>query len=184
MRYRLRHVTRYRYDEPVDLAAHLLHLTPRTLPQQTVLAASLTALPEPARAVTRADHFGNTAGWLFLDAPHDRFAVTLQAEVAVAFPPPPPAAQTLPWEQVAAAGDDRARRRSSPSPARWCRPSRRRAATRRRVFRPGGRCWRGCSISRRASAATSRSGRGRPRSRRRWRACWRSAPASARTSRI
>ncbi len=104
MRYRLRHVTRYRYAEPVDLAAHLLHLTPRVLPQQAVLAATLTATPEPARTVTRPDHFGNTAGWLFLDAPHDRFAVTLAAEVAVAFPAPPLAARTLRWEQVAADG--------------------------------------------------------------------------------
>ncbi len=106
MRYRLHHVTRYRYADPVDLAGHLLHLTPRTLAHQTVLTAQLTALPEPSRAVARLDHFGNTAGWLFLDQPHDRFEVTLCAEVAVAFPPPPPAGQTAPWEQVAAAAMD------------------------------------------------------------------------------
>ena len=103
MRYRLRHATLYRYAEPVDLAGHLLHLTPRDLPHQTVLSARLDALPPPSRAVTRPDHFGNTAGWMFLDAPHERFEVTLTAEVAVAFPAPPPAARTLPWEQVAAA---------------------------------------------------------------------------------
>ena len=103
MRYRLRHITRYRYARPVDLASHLLHLLPRVLPQQTVLAAAITATPGPARMVTRQDHFGNAVGWLFLDQPHARFEVTLDAEVMVVFPPPPPAAATPAWEDVAAA---------------------------------------------------------------------------------
>ena len=103
MRYRLRHRTKYRYAEPVDLASHLLHLTPRALPHQQVIAARIVAEPEPARTVARTDHFGNAVTWMFLDQPHPRFAVTLQAEVSVAFPAPPPAAQTLPWEAVAAA---------------------------------------------------------------------------------
>ena len=103
MRYRLRHATLYRYAEPVDLAAHLLHLTPRALPQQAVLAARIVADPAPARLVTRQDHFGNTVGWLFLDATHRRFELVLEAEVAVAFPPPPEVSATLAWERVAAA---------------------------------------------------------------------------------
>jgi transglutaminase-like putative cysteine protease len=103
VRYRLRHATLYRYAEPVDLAGHLLHLTPRALPQQAVLAARIHADPPPARTVTRQDHFGNAVGWLFLDARHRRFEVVLEAEVAVAFPPPPAAAATPAWERVAAA---------------------------------------------------------------------------------
>jgi len=103
MRYRLRHATQYRYAEPVDLASHLLHLTPRVLPYQSVLSARLRAVPEPARSVARTDHFGNDVTWMFLDLPHPRFAVTLEAVVSVAFPAPPPAARTLPWEAVAAA---------------------------------------------------------------------------------
>ncbi len=102
-RYRLRHVTTYRYAEPVDLASHLLHLAPRALPHQRVLAASITADPAPARTASRRDHFGNAVGWLFLDRAHARFEVTLAAHVDVAFPAPPPVARTLPWEQVAAA---------------------------------------------------------------------------------
>jgi len=102
MRYRVSHVTTYTYGEVVDLASHLLHLTPRPLPGQVVLAATLTAEPEPARRTTRLDHFGNVATWMFVDTPHDHFTVRLAAEVEAEFAPPPPAAATLPWEQVAA----------------------------------------------------------------------------------
>lgn len=100
MRYRVRHVTRYHYGEPVDLAAHLLHLTPRALPGQTVLDAALAVDPPPGRSVAGTDHFGNATTWLFLAEPHAGFAVTLAAAVEVAFPAPPPAAATPPWEQV------------------------------------------------------------------------------------
>jgi transglutaminase-like putative cysteine protease len=97
MRYRLRHVTAYAYAEPVDLASHLLHLSPREVPGQRVLSHSLSASPEPSRVVLRDDAFGNPAAWLFLDAPHARFEVVAEAVVEVAFALPagegPPAAE-------------------------------------------------------------------------------------------
>ena len=43
VRYRVRHVTAYPMRTPVDLASHMLHLTPRALPGQAVLSASLAA---------------------------------------------------------------------------------------------------------------------------------------------
>lgn len=103
MRYRVEHLTTYAYAEPVDLASHMLHLTPRAQPGQTVLSASLRATPEPSRVTNSDDHFGNHVTWMFLDRPHERFEVAVEAVVEVAFPPPPPAASTPPWEQVAAA---------------------------------------------------------------------------------
>ena len=98
MRYRLRHLTAYRYAEPVDLAAHLLHLSPRDMPGQRVLHHRILAEPLPARLSRRDDAFGNRACWLFLDAPHSRFEVVTEAEVEVAFPLPAgagPAAEAL-----------------------------------------------------------------------------------------
>jgi transglutaminase-like putative cysteine protease len=102
MRYRVTHVTTYSYSEVVDLASHLLHLTPRPLPGQVVLTSSLVADPAPVRVTTGQDHFGNPVTWMFIETPHDRFSVTLRAEVEADFAPPPPASATLPWEQVAA----------------------------------------------------------------------------------
>jgi len=103
VKYRVRHATIYRYGKPVDLASHMLHLAPRALPHQSVLASRIVATPEPARRTERLDHFGNGVAWLFLDRPHERFEVTLEATVDVLFPRPREAAATPPWEQVAAA---------------------------------------------------------------------------------
>ncbi len=99
MRYRVTHVTTYLYGETVDLAAHLLHLTPRPLPGQHVIATALAVAPLPSRSAGAIDHFGNHATWLFLAEPHASFTVSLTAEVDAAFPPPRDAA-TPAWEVV------------------------------------------------------------------------------------
>lgn len=103
MRYRVRHVTRYDYAATVDLAAHMLHLTPRPLPGQKVLGSELQARPPAARRHDRADHFGNTATWLFLDRPHENFEVSTDSVVDVIPRAAPEPGETPPWEQVAAA---------------------------------------------------------------------------------
>jgi transglutaminase-like putative cysteine protease len=103
MRYRVRHVTTYSYAEPVDLAGHMLHLLPRALPGQRVLASRLLATPAPVRRTAGTDHFGNEVAWMFLEAPHAAFEVTLDADVDVGFPAPPAPEATPPWEEVAAA---------------------------------------------------------------------------------
>ncbi|MBN8892869.1 MAG: transglutaminase family protein [Rhodospirillales bacterium] len=105
MRYRVRHTTTYDYAEKVDLASHMLHLTPRSLAWQRVEAASIEAHPMPARVTEGIDHFGNPVRWMFLDRPHYRFEVTVEAVVEVAFPPPPEPGATPPWEQVAEAAE-------------------------------------------------------------------------------
>ena len=103
MIYRVRHVTRYEYDSAVDLAAHLVHLQPRSLPGQHVISGDLKTDPAASRRVERRDHFGNRVSWLFLDRPHDAFTVTSEAVVDVRFPDPPRPATTPAWERVAAA---------------------------------------------------------------------------------
>jgi len=100
--YRLRHVTTYAYAAPVDLAAHLLLLTPRRLPHQAVARAALTVTPTPAHVTEAPDHFGNQAMRVFLDTPHARFEVVAEALVEVRFPDAPEAAASRPWEAVAA----------------------------------------------------------------------------------
>src|SRR5882757_2251098 len=98
MRYRVRHVSRYSYGSPVDLAAHLLHLRPRPMPWQRVVFDRIVAEPEGARRRDSEDHFGNIVTWLFLDRPHADFIVTAESVVEVAYPPPPD--ETPPWETV------------------------------------------------------------------------------------
>ncbi|MBW6399711.1 transglutaminase family protein [Roseomonas sp. HJA6] len=102
MIYRLRHVTTYAYAHAVDLAAHLLLLTPRALPHQRVSRTMLGVTPTPSHMTQATDHFGNQATRVFLDVPHERFEVVAEALVEVCFPDPPPAVVTPPWEAVAA----------------------------------------------------------------------------------
>ena len=81
----------------------MLHLTPRALGWQVVVAASLLADPVPTRRDDGVDHFGNPVTWMALDQAHARFRLSLEAVVEVMHPAPPAAEATWGWERVAAA---------------------------------------------------------------------------------
>ncbi len=100
MRYRVQHITRYAYGSPVELAAHMVHLRPRTRPWQTVISERIVADPLPARRRDGLDHFGNHVTWLFMDRPHADFEVTSESIVDVDYPPPPAPGDTPAWESV------------------------------------------------------------------------------------
>ena len=101
MIYRVRHMTSYAYASPVDIGTHLLHLQPRALPSQRIVTTALLAVPQPAGLRTGTDCFGNAVAWMFLDAAHPSFAVTLDATVAVQARAVPFPAATPAWESVA-----------------------------------------------------------------------------------
>jgi transglutaminase-like putative cysteine protease len=100
MRYRVRHITRYAYGSPVELAAHMVHLRPRAQPWQTVISESIVTDPVPAHRTDGLDHFGNCVTWLFLDLPHADFEVTSEAIVEVDRWPLANPADTPTWESV------------------------------------------------------------------------------------
>jgi transglutaminase-like putative cysteine protease len=100
MRYRVRHVSRYGYGSPVELAAHMVHLRPRPRAWQTVISQEITTQPTPARRRDGMDYFGNLVTWLFLDLPHADFVVTADSVVEVLYPLPPNPADTPAWEHV------------------------------------------------------------------------------------
>jgi len=105
MKFKLRHTTRYAYRTPVDLASHMLHISPRSLPHQSVISTEIVAQPAAGRTSAGLDHFGNAVTWLFIDRPHALFDVTAKSIVEVAFPAPPDPATTPPWEAVVAAAE-------------------------------------------------------------------------------
>ncbi len=100
MRYRVRHISRYGYGSPVELAAHMVHLRPRPRPWQTIISQQITSQPAPARRRDGMDYFGNLVTWLFLDLPHADFVVAAELVVDVKYPSPPQPTDTLPWERV------------------------------------------------------------------------------------
>lgn len=60
MRFRLRHVTTYRYARPVKLGRHRLMLRPRDSHEMKLHAATLTITPAPSQVVWQYDVFSNS----------------------------------------------------------------------------------------------------------------------------
>jgi transglutaminase-like putative cysteine protease len=100
MRYALRHETRYAYQETVDLAYHVLHLTPRALPHQLVWDHALRVTPTTVPPAPGTDYFGNSTNFLTFAEPHDDFVVEMTAQVEVMPRPALDPAATPAWETV------------------------------------------------------------------------------------
>ena len=80
-RLRVVHETRYRYASPVTLARHLLHLTPRPLPSQQVIAHRIAVEPAPAESIAGHDYFGNPTSQVVITAPHRALSVLAESTV-------------------------------------------------------------------------------------------------------
>ena len=100
MTLKVEHVTAYDYADRVELAAHVVHLRPRSLPWQRVLQFGLDVDPAPDLVRWGTDHFGNDVAWLFMDRAHDSLRIAARGLVAVEARAAPD--QTPAWEQVAA----------------------------------------------------------------------------------
>ena len=83
MHYRIRHSTRFTYEQPVGSSYQSLHLTPRTFERQSVDHASISVTPKPLHQESRLDFFGNTMTELFLRDPHESLHILAESEVWV-----------------------------------------------------------------------------------------------------
>lgn len=84
LRYRVQHLTIYRYTQPVSLARHLLHLTPRATAEQAVEAHQLHVAPMPSLRRDGQDSFGNAVVSLAIESAHDTLCVSAESVVTVA----------------------------------------------------------------------------------------------------
>lgn len=103
MQLRVVHHTRYDYQGEVDLAQHMVHLSPVDTPCQTVLSHSLTVSPEPATRKQQRDAFGNRRTFFALQAPHAQLDVVADSLIDTHAPPAlpnSPAWQVMTWERV------------------------------------------------------------------------------------
>jgi len=103
MKYRIRHVTHYRYADGVSNSQHDLHLLPRNLPRQRCLSSALTIEPAPIVCRERTDYFGNRATHVVLATAHTQLTVTAQSLVEVESPPPLAVGEDVPWREAVAA---------------------------------------------------------------------------------
>ncbi len=81
VRLRVVHETRYRYASPVTLSRQLLHLTPRPLPSQQVIAHRIAVQPAPAESIAGHDYFGNPTSQAVITAPHRALSVLAESTV-------------------------------------------------------------------------------------------------------
>ena len=102
MRYKIRHLTHYRYSEAVTNSQHDLHLLPRDLPHQLCLSAELEIRPAASVYQERLDYFGNRAAHVVLASPHSELAVIAHSHVAVTVPATITPAQNVAWEAAVA----------------------------------------------------------------------------------
>lgn len=109
-RYRVRHLTHYRYTHAVASARHFAHLTPRDTAWQRVEAHALVITPTPTEAEpVAADFHGNPVRRWAIDAPHRELVVAATSAVALE-------TQLPRWERSACWRDALAATRDTASP--------------------------------------------------------------------
>ncbi len=100
IRYRVTHVTEYRYTASVPQCQNEAHLLPRATPRQKCEHAQLRIQPSPAVCQDREDFFGNRVTYFAIQEPHASLSVTARSEVLIV-PTAPPRLQASPaWEEV------------------------------------------------------------------------------------
>ena len=105
-RYRIEHLSRFAYSEPVRRCTMSLCLQPLQAPGQRLLGFSVKTTP-PARLTTETDPFGNTRHVLTLHRDHDMLEVVSTSEVEMAPSPALPEQLGMStWDEVRAMGAD------------------------------------------------------------------------------
>ena len=90
MKYRVTHVTRYRYGAQVPLGYTRVCLSPRRSPHQEPLRAQLEVSPAPAFLSQRVeDYYGNEVRYFTVNSAHTALEITSHSEVDITPAPLP-----------------------------------------------------------------------------------------------
>lgn len=81
MKYRIKHVTTYRYVDKVSLCQNQAHLSPLTRQNQTCTFSTISVEPETSYLTQYQDYFGNTVTVFDVATLHDELIVTNESEV-------------------------------------------------------------------------------------------------------
>jgi len=97
------HETQYQYSSHVGFAQHLAHLTPRSVPGQTVEHFRLQIDPTPSRLHTSADYFENLRTYFAVASAHESLRVSTHSRVRLQSRfDHVDVAESPPWETVQA----------------------------------------------------------------------------------
>jgi len=95
------HRTIYTYGRPVLQSEHLVYMTPRSGPRQTVHRHSLLIEPAPTANIALMDYFGNSSAILTIEDEHSELVIHARSTIEVrAHDLPIPGLSTA-WEQIA-----------------------------------------------------------------------------------
>ena len=81
MRYRIRHITEYKYADRVSYCYNLAHMTPRSSGRQTCHSSRVEASPIAVSGNLREDYFGNSAFHFEIQKPHRELVITAVSDV-------------------------------------------------------------------------------------------------------
>ncbi len=101
MRYRIKHVTTYSYQENVSLSQNHARLKPQNTALQQCLSHQITVSPEPDYSIEYQDYYNNTVFVFEIPTLHKTLVVTALSEVEIlAYPQQSLFENQQPWEQV------------------------------------------------------------------------------------
>lgn len=83
MRYRVKHVTEYKYQELVNTAHNRLCLVPLNLPEQKCLTSEIKILPVPDETEYRTDFFGNTILFISIYKEHQKLEIISESTIDI-----------------------------------------------------------------------------------------------------
>jgi transglutaminase-like putative cysteine protease len=83
IRYKIKHVTEYHYQETVSTGHNRLCLVPLTLAGQKCLSSNITVTPTPDELVYRTDFFGNTLLFISIYKEHSQLEIISESTVAM-----------------------------------------------------------------------------------------------------
>lgn len=100
MIYDIVHKTHYRYRSTVVQSLHLVHMTPRAMPGQTVRHHSLLVEPAPASRQDGIDAFGNIEIILDIEEPHHELVLVARSTIEKLSPAPIDLTATIAWDAL------------------------------------------------------------------------------------
>ncbi|MCY4043957.1 MAG: transglutaminase family protein [Cellvibrionales bacterium] len=83
MRYKIRHITAYNYQESVHNCYNIAILAPNSSERQTCHFNDIYLNPYPSTAVSHRDYFGNSLFQFDIQKPHKQLTITSESEVEV-----------------------------------------------------------------------------------------------------
>ena len=83
MRFRVKHITHYKYAQRVTRCYNLANVIPRTTNRQQHLKNHISISPLPVTAHQHVDYFGNNAYHFEIQKPHKELIITADSDIEV-----------------------------------------------------------------------------------------------------